>query len=417
MLGLDALCSFRAKIKLKTLPKLKIPLQKSGHGSVFSQYVPNSQLLGFRNFVSKVGNYGSSGVWLGGQTRFYYVDRNSVHYFKLREIWRWFQDHRNESIVVVLVGSGALTVYFKNIETVPYSRRKQCVLLSVPLERRLGEHFFKQEKYKFKGKILSEQHPTSIRVKLIATNIIEALQRGLKQENVWRDADKERKGQAMGNLKVGWLKEDQVLEDRWVQKSRKKGMEKGSRSHRRHLDEFNWEVIVVEEPQVNAFCIPGGKIVVFTGLLKHFKTDEEIAAIIGHEVAHAVAQHTAEGITLALLFIIPALILEAFLMPDLHLVDKMSKYFLQLPFSRRMEMEADYIGLLLMASAGYDPRVGPKVEEKFGQITRESALDDYLSTHPSSKKRAQALAQPKVMDEALSMYRQFRRTKAKKRRV
>lgn len=68
-------------------------------------------------------------------------------------------------------------------------------------------------------------------------------------------------------------------------------------------------------------------------------------------------------------------------------------------------MEADYIGLLLLASAGYDPRVAPRVYEKLGQITGDSALRDYLSTHPSSKKRAKLLTQAQVMDEALEIYR------------
>lgn len=68
-------------------------------------------------------------------------------------------------------------------------------------------------------------------------------------------------------------------------------------------------------------------------------------------------------------------------------------------------MEADYIGLLLLASAGYDPRVAPRVYEKLGQITGDSALRDYLSTHPSSKKRAKLLTQAQVMEEALEIYR------------
>lgn len=68
-------------------------------------------------------------------------------------------------------------------------------------------------------------------------------------------------------------------------------------------------------------------------------------------------------------------------------------------------MEADYIGLLLIASAGYNPRVAPKVYEKLGKITGDSALRDYLSTHPSGKKRAQLLSQAKVMEEALIIYK------------
>lgn len=70
-----------------------------------------------------------------------------------------------------------------------------------------------------------------------------------------------------------------------------------------------------------------------------------------------------------------------------------------------MEIEADYIGLLLIASAGYDPRVAPMVYEKLGKVTGDSALRDYLSTHPSGKKRAQLLAQSQVMEEALTLYK------------
>ncbi|KAK7245169.1 hypothetical protein RIF29_40004 [Crotalaria pallida] len=75
----------------------------------------------------------------------------------------------------------------------------------------------------------------------------------------------------------------------------------------------------------------------------------------------------------------------------------------------RMEMEADYIGLLLIASAGYDPRVAPTVYEKLGKVTGgDSALRDYLSTHPSGRKRAELLAQAKIMEEALTLYRDVR---------
>lgn len=74
--------------------------------------------------------------------------------------------------------------------------------------------------------------------------------------------------------------------------------------------------------------------------------------------------------------------------------------------SVRMEIEADHIGVLLMAAAGYDPRVAPKMFEKLGQIAGDSSLQDYLSTHPSGKTRAKLLAQSKVMEEALAIYRE-----------
>lgn len=116
--------------------------------------------------------------------RFYYVDRYQVHHFRPRGPRRWFQNPRNV-LVVVLVGSGVLiTVYFGNSETVPYTKRKHFVLMSRAMERRLGESQFEQVKASFKGKILPPIHPESIRIRLISQDIIQALQRGLRHEQV-----------------------------------------------------------------------------------------------------------------------------------------------------------------------------------------------------------------------------------------
>ncbi|KAI4330860.1 hypothetical protein MLD38_029105 [Melastoma candidum] len=139
-----------------------------------------------------------------------------------------------------------------------------------------------------------------------------------------------------------WSREDEILDDNWIEHSRKKGKEQGSKSETSHLEGLNWEVVVVNEPMVNAFCLPGGKIVVFTGLLEHFKMDEEVATVVGHEVGHAVARHVAEQITKNLWFTIIQIILYQFVMPDIANV--MSTLLLRLPFSRKMEMEADYVG-------------------------------------------------------------------------
>ncbi|KAI3917808.1 hypothetical protein MKW92_008434 [Papaver armeniacum] len=159
---------------------------------------------------------------------------------------------------------------------------------------------------------------------------------------------------------------------------------------------MNWEVLVIDEPIVNAFCIPGGKIIVLTGLLDHFRTDAEIATIISHEVGHVVARHGAEQMSNNMWFKILQIVLMQFVgMPDL--VNMTSQFFLKLPFSRGNEMEADYIGVLLLASAGFDPRVAPQVYEKLGEVAGDTALNDYLATHPSGKKRALVLSRAKVM--------------------
>ncbi|XP_048127080.1 mitochondrial metalloendopeptidase OMA1 isoform X2 [Rhodamnia argentea] len=287
-----------------------------------------------------------------GAKRFYYVDRYQVQHFKPRGPRRWFRNPRNV-LIVVLVGSGVfITVYFGNLEEVPYTKRRHFVLLSRDWERRLGETQFQQIKASFKGKILPPIHPESVRVRLIAKDIIEALQRGLRHEQVWQDISYASPDTFEGSergahdtlmalsdkksekLEETWSREDELLDDSWVDQSRNKGRGRGSKPTTSHLEGLNWEVLVVNEPVVNAFCLPGGKIVVFTGLFEHFRTDAEIATIIGHEVAHAVARHSAEMITKNLWFNIMQLILYQFVMPDI--VNAMSSLFLRLPFSRKV---------------------------------------------------------------------------------
>lgn len=369
-------------------------------------------------------NQGSH-ILVNGAKRSYYVDKRQVSHFRPRGYKKWLENPKNVFLVVVVSSAFGITLYFGNLETVPYTKRKHFVLLSKSMERQMGESQFNQIKGNFKGKVLPAIHPESVRVRLIAKDIIESLQKGLtkdrNKEQVWSDigygsesvessqtsGDDVMKGLSNEPISEGsWGKADEILDDKWVQQSRKKGQEKGEEAATGHLEGLSWEVVVVDEPVVNAFCLPGGKIVVFTGLLEHFKTDAEIATIIGHEVAHAVARHGAEGITKNLWFAVVQLVLYQFVTPDI--VNTMSALFLRLPFSRRMEMEADYIGLLLIASAGYDPRVAPTVYEKLGKVTGgDSAMRDYLSTHPSGKKRAQLLAQAKVMEEALLIYREI----------
>ncbi|KAF3781540.1 Mitochondrial metalloendopeptidase [Nymphaea thermarum] len=362
------------------------------------------------------------GLLYDGGSRSYYVDRYQVRHFRQRGPRRWFENPRVVFLVVVVGGGVLITVYFGNLETVPYTHRRHFVLMSRSIERKIGENQFEQLKASLKRKILPPLHPDSIRVRLIAKDIINALQRGIRHERVWSDlkysAEPLEVTDSLGShtpvitlsgeqekLDIGWHKEDEVLDDSWVQQNRKMSKAQGSQPATQHLEGLNWEVIVVDEPAVNAFCLPGGKIVVFTGLLNHFKSDAEIATVIGHEVGHAIARHAAEGITKNLWFaIIQLIVLQFISMPDL--VNAVSNLLLRLPFSRGMEMEADYIGLLLLASAGYDPRVAPRVYEKLGQLTGESALRDYLSTHPSGRKRAELLRQAKVMEEALGIYRE-----------
>ncbi|URE10042.1 Peptidase family M48 [Musa troglodytarum] len=306
----------------------------------------------------------------GGEARrsYYYAARPEVLHFRRKP--RWYQNPRAALIVVVVGGTAAVTIYYGNLETVPYTKRRHFVLVSPAVERQLGESQFEQLKAALRGKILPALHPDSIRVRLISKEIIQALQRGLRHDDRrWSDLEyasespeefdtPERARDTIwalsGKEEGKWSREDEVLDDRAGG-----GEARKSQPVTKHLEGLNWEILVVRHDTVNAFCLPGGKIVGFTGLLDHFRSDAEIATVIGHEVAHAIARHSAEMITKNLWFAtLQLILLQFFAMPDL--ISAMSNLLLRLPLSRRMEMEADYIGLLLLASSGYDPRVAPR---------------------------------------------------------
>ncbi|KAJ0713964.1 putative peptidase M48 [Helianthus annuus] len=276
--------------------------------------------------------------------------------------------------IVVVVGFGiGVAICFGNVETIPYTHRKHLVVMPYMYERKIGVRMFEKKKARYKERVLPKTHPESVRVRMILKDVVEALHRDLKREDLNYASEN---GAALMAM-----------------------TKKGVKLATSHLEGLEWEVLVVKNDIVNAYCLPGGKIVVFTGILKHFKTDEEIATIIGHEVAHVVARHAVERFTKNIWLVLGQLILYEFVNPDL--VDISSVFLLDLPFSRRMEIEADHIGVLLMASAGYDPRGAPKVYKKLGQ----KALDDYVSTHPSGKTRCKLLSEASLMQEAISIYK------------
>ncbi|OAQ96196.1 hypothetical protein LLEC1_03074, partial [Akanthomyces lecanii] len=175
------------------------------------------------------------------------------------------------------------------------------------------------------------------------------------------------------------------------------------------LSHLNWEIYVIaDDSQANAFVLPGGKVFVFSGLLNMAGNDDALAAVLGHEIAHQTASHTAERLSLAwvgnfttgaLFFLVGALpglalfaiwtATGAFVIPEL---------MYELPMSRTHEYEADHIGLMMMAEACYDPRAAIPFWQRMSQHGHE--VDEMLSTHPSNDHRVAKLA--KLMPEALT---------------
>jgi predicted Zn-dependent protease len=172
--------------------------------------------------------------------------------------------------------------------------------------------------------------------------------------------------------------------------------------------DFNWEVTLVNSPQVNAFCLPRGKIVVYTGILPVTENEAGLATVLGHEVAHAIARHGAQrvfqnSITQT------ALIGAAYSMSDMDyqkrqtimgLLGAGAQYGVLLPFSRSHESEADEMGLIYMARAGYDPRESITFWQRMNE-TGGSQPPEFLSTHPSHGHRIEDLKAflPRAMQE------------------
>lgn len=167
-----------------------------------------------------------------------------------------------------------------------------------------------------------------------------------------------------------------------------------------------WEVTVINSSEANAFCLPGGKMVVYTGILPLCKNEAGLAAVIGHEMAHAVARHGAQRMTQQLVMNLglsaASLSLQNSKYKDLIIASlgAGSTVGILLPYSRDNEYEADEIGTIYMARAGYDPHESVVLWQRFAK-SGGSRPPEFLSTHPYSEKRAQKLKEliPRAMLE------------------
>jgi predicted Zn-dependent protease len=163
--------------------------------------------------------------------------------------------------------------------------------------------------------------------------------------------------------------------------------------------DFDWEFNVIDSETQNAFCLPGGKVAVYTGLLPLCENEAGLAVVMSHEIAHAIARHGGERMTYqtaqnqvrtAVGYMMKnqqeekqKIVLAAY--------GGASEYGVILPYSRKHELEADHIGILLMAKAGYDPSEAPRFWERFSGSKKGAAPIEFLSTHPSDANRAAAL--------------------------
>lgn len=171
---------------------------------------------------------------------------------------------------------------------------------------------------------------------------------------------------------------------------------------------YDWQFMVIESEEMNAFCLPGGKVVVYTRLFQFLDNDAELATVMGHEIGHAIARHGGERITQLYMQQLGGAAASVVLSSAQVSSDWMTVYGaatnlgLILPYSRTQEYEGDYIGLLLMAKAGYDPKAALTFWQKFAQINDYGPLKEFLATHPMGQKRIEELKA--LLPEAQEIY-------------
>lgn len=172
--------------------------------------------------------------------------------------------------------------------------------------------------------------------------------------------------------------------------------------------DLKWEFTVIDDPKaVNAFALPGGKVAVYTGILPVTKDEAGLAAVLGHEVAHVLARHSAERLSQELALQVGAQVLGSIVGVNTELTKLGSSLLvsaIQLPWGRKQESEADHLGLIYMAKAGYDPRAALDLWRRMAQASQGSSRPpEFLSTHPSEQTRIRQIES--WLPEAESHYR------------
>ena len=270
-------------------------------------------------------------------------------------------DYRVMSRAAALAGLLLSPMVFAGCETNPYTGRSQFLMTSVSQEMQMGAQAYDQ--VKSDPKMKQSEDPREIEpVKRVAARIVEAAKR-----SKYADMAKQ----------------------------------------------FDWEVTVIKDDKTaNAFALPGGKMAVYTGIFPMAKTEAGLAAVMGHEVVHALARHGAERMSQGQAANVGIQVLGAAAgmgtgnaalgQATMAALGVGAQVGVLLPFSRKHESEADYIGILLAADAGYDPRESVALWERMAE-SGGGAPAEFMSTHPSHGTRIDQLKQ--WMPEALAIYK------------
>ena len=192
-----------------------------------------------------------------------------------------------------------------------------------------------------------------------------------------------------------------------------KAVESYAAAHPKSIDlaNYKWEFNLVESKEVNAWCMPGGKVVVYTGIMPVCRDENGLAVVLGHEISHAIANHGSERMSEQLVAQMGGEALSVALAKKpaqtqalwMQAFGAGAQYGVLLPFSRTQESEADHLGLIFMAMAGYDPNVAVPFWERMAKSSGGQAPPEWMSTHPADETRIAKIKQE--LPEALTYYK------------
>jgi predicted Zn-dependent protease len=176
------------------------------------------------------------------------------------------------------------------------------------------------------------------------------------------------------------------------------------------MKNYRWEFNLVESPEVNAWCMPGGKVVVYSGLLPVARNEAGLAVVMGHEIAHAIAHHGNERMSQQLMAQLGGMALSEALKTKPQETQQLwmtaygvgAQYGVLLPYSRLQESEADHLGLIFMAMAGYDPHEALSFWERMATASGGEKPPELMSTHPSDQTRIENIK--KLLPEIMKKY-------------
>jgi len=176
-----------------------------------------------------------------------------------------------------------------------------------------------------------------------------------------------------------------------------------------HINGYAWDFNLIESNQINAWCMPGGKVAFYTGILPVCEDETGVAVVMGHEIAHAIAEHGSERMSHSMMVQMGGMALNEAIKNEPEETQALymsafavgSQYGAMLPFSRQHESEADHMGLVFMAMAGYDPQQAPVFWQRMASLGGEKP-PEFMSTHPADETRVRQLNE--WMPEALKYY-------------